>query len=93
MLQLPFRQTHQVSLSAAIRQYISNKYDQHPEMFAEDLNVIDSLRNDAINVREPHISGIKRLQTYAAQLRWIGGKFPIDVRSRSERSIQHMPKF
>lgn len=81
MLQLPFRQTNQVLLSTAIRQYISTKYDQHPEMFAADLTTIDRLRAEAVNVREPHVSGIRRLQVYAAQLRWIGGKFPIDVGS------------
>ena len=48
-------------------------------MFAEDLREIDRLRNDAINVRDPHVSGIKRLQSYAAQLRYLGGKFPIDI--------------
>lgn len=48
-------------------------------MFTEDLQTIDRLRTDAINVHEPHVSGIKRLAAYAAQLRWIGGKFPIDV--------------
>ena len=82
MLQLPFRRTHPISLSVAIRQYISTKYDQHPEMFVNDLAAIDQLRADAVNVREPHVSGIRRLQTYAAQLRWIGGKFPIDVSLR-----------
>jgi programmed cell death 6-interacting protein len=79
ILQLPFRRTHHVSLSGAIRQYISTKYDQHPDMFKEDLQLIDQLREDAIAVQEPHVSGIKRLTTYAAQLRWIGGKFPIDI--------------
>jgi programmed cell death 6-interacting protein len=68
-----------VSFSNAIRQYISNKYDQHPDMFKEDLELIDQLREDAISVQEPHISGIKRLTAYSAQLRWIGGKFPIDI--------------
>ena len=48
-------------------------------MFAEDLQLVDQMRTDAINVNEPHISGIKRLTEYAAQLRWIGGKFPIDL--------------
>ena len=48
-------------------------------MFAEDLPLIDQIRADAINVQEPHVSGIKRLTGYAAQLRWIGGKFPIDL--------------
>ena len=78
-LSLPFRKSTQISLSTAIRQYISKKYDQHPDMFRHDLEVIDSLRRDAVNVREAHPSGIKKLQAYAAQLQFIGSKFPIDV--------------
>lgn len=54
-------------------------------MFAEDLMIIDRLRSEAVNVQEPHFSGISRLVTYAAQLKWLGGKFPIDVR----RSLPH----
>ena len=80
ILQLPFRRSHTVSLSDAITQYISSKYDQRPDMFADDLLIIDRLRAEAINVQEPHVSGISRLVTYAAQLKWLGGKFPIDVR-------------
>lgn len=49
-------------------------------MFKQDLEVIDSLRREAINVHEPHISGLKKIAAYAAQLVWMGGKFPIDVR-------------
>lgn len=48
-------------------------------MFKSDLKAIDDLRRDAVNVREAHPSGIAKLQTYAAQLVWMGGKFPIDV--------------
>ncbi|BDD61184.1 hypothetical protein MAP00_006254 [Monascus purpureus] len=79
ILQIPFRRTHNVSLSDAITQYISEKYDQRPDMFADDLLIIDRLRVEAINVQEPHVSGISRLVTYAAQLKWLGGKFPVDV--------------
>ncbi|KAI1817645.1 pH-response regulator protein palA/RIM20 [Poronia punctata] len=79
ILAVPFRKAAQVSLAPAIKQYISTKYDQHPDMFRQDLDVIDALRRDAINVREPHPSGIKKLQAYAAQLVWISGKFPIDI--------------
>jgi programmed cell death 6-interacting protein len=67
----------------AIRQYISAKYNQHPDMFKTDLEVIDNLRRDAVNVKEPHVSGLKKIMAYAAQLSWIGGKFPIDVCSLS----------
>ncbi|KAH8714548.1 BRO1-like domain-containing protein [Ilyonectria robusta] len=79
ILALPFRKSTQISLASTIRQYINTKYDQHPDMFKQDLEVIDALRRDAVNVREPHPSGIKKLQTYAAQLVWVGGKFPIDI--------------
>ncbi|KAI2467768.1 BRO1-domain-containing protein [Annulohypoxylon bovei var. microspora] len=79
ILAVPFRKGTQLSLSSAIRQYISTKYDQHPDMFRQDLEVIDALRCDAVNVREPHLSGVARLQAYAGQLVWIGGKFPIDI--------------
>jgi hypothetical protein len=80
ILQIPFRRSHTVSLSTALTQYISTKYDQRPDMFADDLLIIDRLRSEAINVQEPHVSGISRLVTYAAQLKWLGGKFPVDVR-------------
>ncbi|GAW20822.1 hypothetical protein ANO14919_103330 [Xylariales sp. No.14919] len=79
ILAVPFRKGTQLSLSSAIKQYISTKYDQHPDMFRQDLDVIDALRRDAVNVREPHPSGLKKLQAYAAQLVWISGKFPIDI--------------
>ncbi|PHH92967.1 hypothetical protein CDD83_3125 [Cordyceps sp. RAO-2017] len=79
ILSLPFRRSTHLSLSSTIRHYINSKYDQHPDMFREDLEDIDALRRDAINVREPHASGIKKLQAYAGQLKWIGGKFPIDI--------------
>jgi hypothetical protein len=69
-----------MSLATPIQQYISKKYDQHPDMFRHDLDVIDSMRRDAVNVSEVHQSGIKKLQRYAGQLVWMGGKFPIDVR-------------
>ncbi|EGC42025.1 conserved hypothetical protein [Histoplasma capsulatum var. duboisii H88] len=70
ILLIPLRRSHPISLSTAMKQYISNKYDQRPEIFAEDLLIIDRLRMDAINVQEPHISGISRLVTYAAQLKY-----------------------
>ena len=49
-------------------------------MFADDLLILDRLRSEAVNVQEAHVSGVSRLVTYAAQLKWLGGKFPVDVR-------------
>ncbi|KAH8821259.1 BRO1-like domain-containing protein [Xylogone sp. PMI_703] len=79
ILSLPFRKTSHVSLATAIKQYISGKYDQHPDMFKQDLEVIDALRRDAINVVEAHVSGIKKIAAYAGQLTWMSAKFPIDI--------------
>jgi programmed cell death 6-interacting protein len=83
ILQIPFRRTHSVQLSDAIQSYISSKYDQHPSTFARDLEIVDQLRNDAVNAVEPHSSGVRKIQAYAAQLVWMGGKFPVDVSVRS----------
>ena len=79
ILAIPFRRTHPVSLAEAIKNYISSKYDQHPSTFARDLELVDQLRKDAVNAVEPHSSGIRKVQAYAAQLVWMGGKFPVDV--------------
>ncbi|KAF7896546.1 hypothetical protein EAF00_006560 [Botryotinia globosa] len=79
ILFLPFRKATDLQLSDAIKQYISTKYDQHPDMFKQDLEVIDALRRDAIHVREPHTTGIRKISAYAGQLSWLGGKFPIDI--------------
>ena len=49
-------------------------------MFKHDLEAIDTLRVDAVTSLEAHTSGIRKLSAYAAQLVWIGAKFPIDVR-------------
>ncbi|CAK4027010.1 ph-response regulator pala rim20 [Lecanosticta acicola] len=79
ILQIPFRRTHSLDLSQSIREYISTKYDQHPDTFARDLEIIQQLRKDAVNALEPHSSGVKKIQQYAAQLVWMGGKFPVDI--------------
>ncbi|RMZ88167.1 hypothetical protein DV736_g4611, partial [Chaetothyriales sp. CBS 134916] len=79
ILELPFRKTHSVELSLAIKRYISQHYDQSPAQFADDLQAIDGLREESIRVLEPHVSGIGRLQRYAAQLQYLSGKFPIDI--------------
>ncbi|KAL5120499.1 pH-response regulator protein palA/rim20 [Pleosporales sp. CAS-2024a] len=79
ILFLPFRRSHSVSLTDAIKQYISSKYDQHPDMFAHDLEKVEKLRSQATHAQEPHPSNIPKLQQYAAQLVWLSGKFPVDI--------------
>ena len=79
ILHLPFRRTHNVSIAEAIKRYISTKYDQHPDMFTTDLEHIDHLRHAAVHALEPHTSGVRKIQQYAAQLVWMGAKFPVDI--------------
>jgi programmed cell death 6-interacting protein len=79
ILFLPFRKSHSVNLTEAIKQYISSKYDQHPDMFKADLETIEKLRSTAVHAQEPHPSNIPKLQQYAAQLVWLSGKFPVDI--------------
>ncbi|KAG8527943.1 uncharacterized protein KY384_006859 [Bacidia gigantensis] len=79
ILFLPFRRSHSTKISPAIGQYISSKYDQHPGMFRQDMEDIDKLRLEAVNSLEAHVSGIRKLTAYAAQLVMMGGKFPIDI--------------
>jgi programmed cell death 6-interacting protein len=79
ILFLPFRKSHSVNLTEAIKQYISSKYDQHPDMFKADLEAIEKLRSTAVHAQEPHPSNIPKLQQYAAQLVWLSGKFPVDI--------------
>lgn len=79
ILFLPFRKSHTVNLTEAIKQYISSKYDQHPDMFKADLETIETLRSSAVHAQEPHPSNIPKLQQYAAQLVWLSGKFPVDI--------------
>lgn len=76
---LPFRRSNHLSYKSAVHHVVSERYEQHPDQFLDDLKAIDSLRRDAINVRDAHTSGIFRLQAYAAQLVWMGTKFPLDI--------------
>ena len=89
ILQIPFHRSAPLSLSEAVKSHISTKYDQHPSTFARDLEIVDQLRKDAVNALEPHVTAVKKLQAYAAQLVWMGGKFPVDVR-RTKTCLQEL---
>ena len=64
-------------------------------MFIRDMEAIDKLRVEAVNSREAHTSGIRKLTAYAAQLVWMGGKFPIDVskmqKTTARAGIERIP--
>ena len=61
-------------------------------MFIRDMEAIDKLRAEAVNSLEAHTSGIRKMTAYAAQLVWMGGKFPIDVsrpkKTRTDAEIE-----
>lgn len=78
-IQIPFRRSHNVDISSAIKQYISTRYDESHEKYADDVRAFEQLRQDCISVLEPHVSGIDRLARYSAQLRYMSGKFPVDI--------------
>lgn len=71
ILEIPFRRTQSVNLSTAIRGYIESKFDQQPAAFEDDCREIERLREDAVHITEPHVSGIERLAIYVAQLRYM----------------------
>lgn len=77
VLSLPFRRSAQMSLAETIRGYINDKYDQHPDMFRADLETVDALRRDAVNVREAHPSGVRKLQAWAGNWLGWGASFPL----------------
>lgn len=80
MLHLPFRRTHPVCISEAIRHFILTKFDHVSKAYAGDLQTIDQLRMAAVQVTDPRGDNIQKLQVYAAQLVWLEGKLPEDVR-------------
>lgn len=71
ILEIPFRRTQSVNLSTAIKSYIESKFDQQPAAFEDDCREIERLREDAVHITEPHVSGIQKLTTYVAQLRYM----------------------
>lgn len=71
IFEIPFRRTQSISLSTAVKGYIESKFDQQPALFDDDCSTIDRLREDAVHVTEPHHSGIEKLTSYAAQLKYI----------------------
>jgi len=79
MLQIPFRRTQSVNLSTAIKSYIDSKFDQQPAAFDDDCQAIERLREDAIHVVEPHNTGIQKLTSYAAQLRYMVSRLMIEL--------------
>ncbi|CAG8477414.1 9472_t:CDS:10, partial [Racocetra persica] len=78
ILAVDFKQTERIALKTTLRDYISYSYDEHPDIYTDDLRILDELRTDCLNL-EVHQNALYRLQKYYGQLVFIGAKFPIDV--------------
>ncbi|KAK9474360.1 BRO1-like domain-containing protein [Dipodascopsis tothii] len=78
MLTVPLRTTEPVQLATAIRHSIEVSYDQHPDMFKDDVDEINKLRESAV-VKDVHVATLKRLVRYFMQLTFMSSKFPADI--------------
>ncbi|CAG8635725.1 11755_t:CDS:10, partial [Cetraspora pellucida] len=63
ILAVDFKYTERIALKTTLRDYISYSYDEHPDIYTDDLRILDELRTDCLNL----------------ELVFIGAKFPIDV--------------
>ncbi|KAG1118538.1 hypothetical protein G6F42_013178 [Rhizopus arrhizus] len=78
MLSVSSKRTERIVWTPYLREYISNGYAEHPDLYTDDFRVLDELRNDCIYM-ETNQKALNRLIKYYAQLVFISAKFPIDV--------------
>ncbi|CAO3682458.1 unnamed protein product [Umbelopsis vinacea] len=78
LLAVDVKKTEKVALTQVLRDYISNAYAEHPDLYTDDFRVLDELRMDCIHLGAQH-NALNRLIKYYGQLVFIGSKFPIDV--------------
>ncbi|KAI8066822.1 BRO1-like domain-containing protein [Gongronella butleri] len=79
MLSGAVKRTDKINWTPYLRDYISNGYAEHPDLYTDDFRLLDELRNDCIYGEQTE-KALNRLIKYYAQLVFIGSKFPIDVR-------------
>ncbi|KAK9461740.1 BRO1-like domain-containing protein [Lipomyces oligophaga] len=79
MLSIPLRRTDQISLTPAIRSYIETSYDQHPDMFKNDIAELERLRSEVASL-EVRLSSCEKFTRYFVQLTYLSVKFPADIK-------------
>ena len=77
MLTIPFKQTDPVHFQAPISQHIRDVYQLNPDQYAQDIQLLDGLRQDAANP-EPSESSLIRMQQYYGQLIFVSGKLSMN---------------
>ncbi|KAL1921126.1 uncharacterized protein VTP21DRAFT_10842 [Calcarisporiella thermophila] len=78
ILAIDFKTTERISLTPYLRQYVSNAYAEHPDLYTDDYRVLDELRGDCVHL-EVHQNALNRLLKYFGQLVFVSSKFPIDI--------------
>lgn len=54
LLAVEVKKTEKVSLTQVLRDYISNAYAEHPDLYTDDFRVLDELRMDCIHLGSQH---------------------------------------
>ncbi|KAF7721506.1 pH-response regulator protein palA/rim20, partial [Apophysomyces ossiformis] len=83
MLAAQVKCTERVTWTPFLREYISNGYAEHPDLYTDDFRILDELRNDCIYM-ETNEKALNRLIKYYAQL--VGIEFPWHLAFSTEAS-------
>lgn len=54
LLAVDVKKTEKVALTQVLRDYISNAYAEHPDLYTDDFRVLDELRMDCIHLGAQH---------------------------------------
>ncbi|KAI8991548.1 BRO1-like domain-containing protein [Mycotypha africana] len=90
MLACQPKKTERIAWTPYLRDYISNGYAEHPDLYTDDFRILDELRNDCLFMRSDE-RDLNRLIKYYAQLTFISSKFPIDVCIFIDESVLPKP--
>lgn len=66
MLTVPLRRTEPLQLNSALRSYIEQSYDQHPDMFKRDIASLEELRASILDldIRSSSLVSLKKYVFY-----------------------------
>ncbi|KAJ2481992.1 pH-response regulator protein palA/rim20 [Coemansia sp. RSA 2131] len=79
MFAVKFKATEKTIFNKALAEYIASSYAEPPEVYRDDLRVLDELREAATAALDGNPNVLKRNIRYYGQLAFILSKFPADV--------------
>lgn len=76
MLKIPFKQAEPIAFHRPLKVWIQQEYEEDPETYAEDFDLLESLR---LSIQDPqvHDSSAATHLAYYAQLNFLESKFDI----------------